>query len=181
MMLLTYRNRVPFDVYTLINNTTNAHNDNGTTLAGYDVANVFICPNCIKKYNLYNETNTSVLTINKQISQIQKGDIENKYICYVNNCMSYFASEYILPLDQCQLQSDDMLSDDMLADNIQPSDNPLWHFAMTFCEKVSCQECPACETRTIYEKEMLHEPCVTNLYRWIIMQANQITNLSTKG
>lgn len=43
-----------------------------------------------------------------------------------------------------------------------------------FCCLTECKNCPVYimgyEKRTKEEKENLHEPCVTNLYKWILQQ-----------
>lgn len=43
-----------------------------------------------------------------------------------------------------------------------------------FCCLTECKNCPVCihnfERRTDYEKTCLHEPCVSNLYKWVIEQ-----------
>lgn len=39
------------------------------------------------------------------------------------------------------------------------------------CELIECRNCPVCienyDRRTEFEKTCLHEPCVSNLYKWV--------------
>lgn len=53
----------------------------------------------------------------------------------------------------------------------------LSELATQFCCLTECKNCPVTihnyEKRTEYEKTSLHEPCVLNLYKWIIEQANK--------
>lgn len=49
-----------------------------------------------------------------------------------------------------------------------------------FCCLTECKNCPVVihkyETRSIKEKVTLHDPCVTNLYKWIIEEAKKDDN-----
>lgn len=51
----------------------------------------------------------------------------------------------------------------------------LSELATQFCCLTECNNCPVTickyEKRSEYEKTSLHEPCVSNLYKWIIEQA----------
>jgi hypothetical protein len=44
--------------------------------------------------------------------------------------------------------------------------------AVRICESLSCDNCPVnifdCDRRTNYEKTMLHTPCCTQLYNWML-------------
>ncbi len=50
--------------------------------------------------------------------------------------------------------------------------------AGVFCCLLECENCPVMihkyEKRTKLDKEILHEPCCTNLYKWIIEQGKLI-------
>lgn len=52
--------------------------------------------------------------------------------------------------------------------------------ATQFCCLTECNNCPVMihgyEKRTKLDKEILHEPCCTNLYKWIIEQGKLINN-----
>ena len=54
----------------------------------------------------------------------------------------------------------------------------LEELAEQFCCLTECKNCPVAihkyETRSIREKVTLHEPCVTNLYKWIIEEAKKV-------
>ena len=51
----------------------------------------------------------------------------------------------------------------------------LGELATQFCCLTECENCPVhihnFDKRTEYEKTCLHEPCVSNLYKWILEQA----------
>lgn len=53
--------------------------------------------------------------------------------------------------------------------------NTLGELAIRCCEMLECKNCPVhihnFDKRTEDEKQMLHIPCVTNLYKWIVEQA----------
>lgn len=52
--------------------------------------------------------------------------------------------------------------------------------ATIFCTMIECKNCPVViydyDKRTKYEKEMLHTPCCTNLYSWIIENALDVNS-----
>ena len=54
----------------------------------------------------------------------------------------------------------------------------LYDIAIQICTVTECKNCPVhyepFETRTEFEKESQHEPCCTNLYRWILERADEI-------
>ena len=54
----------------------------------------------------------------------------------------------------------------------------LGELATQFCCVTECKNCPVViydfEKRTEYEKTCLHEPCVSNLYKWILEQAKKL-------
>ncbi len=54
----------------------------------------------------------------------------------------------------------------------------LGELASQFCCVTECKNCPVViheyEKRTKLDKEVLHEPCCTNLYKWIIEQSQKI-------
>ena len=56
----------------------------------------------------------------------------------------------------------------------------LGELATQFCCLTECKNCPVMihryEKRTKYDKEVLHEPCCTNLHKWIIEQAKVLSN-----
>ena len=49
--------------------------------------------------------------------------------------------------------------------------------AVVLCMALGCENCPVTlfdyDKRTEYEKCCLHEPCQTNLYKWLVEQARQ--------
>lgn len=49
--------------------------------------------------------------------------------------------------------------------------------AVVLCMALGCKNCPVTlfdyDKRTEYEKCCLHEPCQTNLYKWLIEQTKQ--------
>ena len=50
--------------------------------------------------------------------------------------------------------------------------------ALQICCLIDCKNCPVhihkYEKRTQEEKEELHDPCVSNLYKWIIEEAKKV-------
>ena len=42
-------------------------------------------------------------------------------------------------------------------------DNMNWEEAINFCETHECEDCPAVEKRTEFQKKVLHYPCCWNL------------------
>ena len=65
--------------------------------------------------------------------------------------------------------------------NEEELDNPiktLGELATQLCCVTECKNCPVSihnfEKRTEYEKTCLHEPCVSNLYKWILEQAKKL-------
>ena len=55
----------------------------------------------------------------------------------------------------------------------------LGELASQFCCLTECEHCPVMihgyERRTKLDKEILHEPCCTNLYKWIIEKSKEIS------
>ena len=53
----------------------------------------------------------------------------------------------------------------------------LMGLAIRFCALMGCKNCPVklqnYEKRTEYEKTCLHEPCFSNLHKWILEQAEK--------
>lgn len=58
----------------------------------------------------------------------------------------------------------------------------LEELATQFCCLTECKNCPVhihkADKRTEEEKCCLHEPCVTNLYRWIIEETKKVEDES---
>ena len=54
----------------------------------------------------------------------------------------------------------------------------LGNLAMQFCCLTECKNCPVyihkADKRTEYECCELHDPCVINLYKWIIEEAKKV-------
>lgn len=63
----------------------------------------------------------------------------------------------------------------MLEEEMNRSIKTLAELATQFCCLTECENCPVMiydyEKRSKLEKENLHEPCCTNLYKWIIEQS----------
>ena len=62
----------------------------------------------------------------------------------------------------------------------------LYEMASRFCVLAGCENCSVhiynYEKRTPYEKEALHEPCCSNLYKWFIEEAQSfILNETSKS
>ena len=53
----------------------------------------------------------------------------------------------------------------------------IYDVASKFCMLSECENCPVhiyhYEKRTQYEKENLHEPCCSNLYKWFIEEVQK--------
>ena len=70
---------------------------------------------------------------------------------------------------------------DELVELISCLDSPVRTFrdiAVKLCETISCENCPVelydCDRRGHYEKVVLHEPCCTQLEKWILNEARLI-------
>lgn len=63
----------------------------------------------------------------------------------------------------------------LLQEELYHPANTLGELAIRCCEMLGCENCPVhihnFDKRTDYEKQMLHIPCIVNLYKWIIEQA----------
>ena len=55
----------------------------------------------------------------------------------------------------------------------------LYDIAVRLCETLSCENCPViiheCDKRTYQEKEVLHQPCYTQLHNWMVEQVKLTT------
>lgn len=99
----------------------------------------------------------------------------------VEHCFNRFGKQYTVDCDEnCEfakvikekkkLELELMLNEEQSKIPI----STLEELATQFCGLVECEACPVVihnfEKRTEYEKTCLHEPCCTNLYKWILEQ-----------
>lgn len=76
--------------------------------------------------------------------------------------------------EDCEQLAEWLLELKLLKEEMDRPIKTLGELATQFCCWTECKNCPvyihSFEKRTEYEKTCLHEPCVSNLYKWIIEQ-----------
>lgn len=105
MKKLLYKG-IKFDDFQLYNGEPERYGDyNSESLDKFEGVDVYVCPHCIKKYNLYAECDTTEEEVNRQI----KEDLECNYydlVCGVKGCYNknandgYFSTEGCLLVDE---------------------------------------------------------------------------------
>ena len=93
MNKLIYDKKIVFDDFQLYRESDNSceseygYPENKTTIEEWEEVNVYICPHCIKKYGLYNETETTREQIDKVIADQKNGGYKYYDLtCGVDGC-----------------------------------------------------------------------------------------------
>lgn len=109
MKILIYKG-IKFDDFQLYRETSNSSeceyrypSDENLNLNDYDGADVYICPQCIKKYNLYNEADAYIETIEKYING-EYDDGEYSLTCGVKGCYNGNSFDTYFCIDKCKLE-----------------------------------------------------------------------------
>ena len=100
-------------------------------------------------------------------------------------CMNRYGKQYTKECDnECDYAKsvkEKKKIEKQLSDLMEEMDRPiktLGELVTQFCCLTECKNCPIIihnyEKRTEYEKTCLHEPCCSNLYKWIVEQAKGI-------
>lgn len=114
-----------------------------------------------------------------------KDNVENKIEkklfnpCY-EHCYLKYGKEYSSECDlKCEYAKAVLLNNAMEEERSIPV-KTLMGLVIRFCALHGCKNCPVnlqdYEKRTEYEKTCLHEPCFSNLYKWILEQAEKERN-----
>lgn len=73
------------------------------TLEGFEEVDVYICPHCVKKYNLYDEAETHEDVVDKYISgEYDDGDMS--MTCGIEGCLNNNAFDSWLSINKCVLK-----------------------------------------------------------------------------
>ena len=108
MKKLLYKG-IEFDDFQLYNGETNDYGDyNSKSLDGFDSANVYVCPHCIKKYELYAECGVFKEEIEKEIAEteyngITFGNHHQDLTCGVKGCYNKNSYDCMFSTEECQL------------------------------------------------------------------------------
>lgn len=90
----------------------------------------------------------------------------------IDFCYAKFNKQYSSDCDDKCEYAKVIKEKKMLEEEMDRSVHTLQELAAQFCCLTECNNCPVViygyEKRTKEEKETLHEPCCTNLYKWII-------------
>ena len=108
MKKLIYKGIV-FDDFQLYNGDTGDYGDyNSESLNKFNSANVYVCPHCIKKYNLYAECGVFKEEIEKEIAEteyngITFGNHHQDLTCGVKECYNKNSYDCMFNTENCQL------------------------------------------------------------------------------
>lgn len=106
MKILKYKG-IEFDDYQLYQDSGNGKygcpSDENLNLNDYNEADVYVCPQCIKKYNLYNEADEDTKTIEKYISG-EYDDGTHSLICGVKGCYNGNSFDTYFYINECKLE-----------------------------------------------------------------------------
>jgi hypothetical protein len=108
MKKLIYKGIV-FDDFQLYNGNTGDYGDyNSESLNKFDSANVYVCPHCIKKYNLYTECGVFKEEIEKEIAETEYNGITfgshyQDIVCGVKGCNNTNSYNCMFSTENCQL------------------------------------------------------------------------------
>ena len=102
MKKLLYKG-IEFDDFQLYNGEPERYGDyQSESLDEFESVDVYVCPHCIKKYNLYAECGTTEEKVNEQI----KMDMECNYhdwVCGVKGCYNRNSLDGYFSTEGCQL------------------------------------------------------------------------------
>lgn len=110
MNKLLYNKKVAFDDFQLYREADNSseceygYPQDEIVISEWEEANVYICPHCIKKYGLYNETETTEEKINK-VLEAQASEDYDYYgmTCGVDGCYNEDAFDGWLSIRKSEL------------------------------------------------------------------------------
>ena len=108
-MSLIYTNNnteVEFDNYCLYNGETDEYSENGENFDGYEIADVYVCPHCIKKYGLYSECDTTESATDASIEyHTENGYSSDTPVCFVKGCYNTESFDGTLNLSLCRINA----------------------------------------------------------------------------
>lgn len=96
--------------------------DENLNTEGWEEADVYICPHCIKKYNLYAEAETDVETVEQYIYG-EFDDGMHSMVCGVKGCNNGNSFDCCINIAGCQIEENE--------------EHPMerdYHFAVTLCD-----------------------------------------------
>ena len=104
MKKLLYKG-IEFDDFQLYNGEPERYGDcNSESLDGFEGAEVYICPCCVKKYGLYKEAETTEEQNNSCIEDmIEEPEHYDHPICGVKGCNNGNSHDGWLDIKECQL------------------------------------------------------------------------------
>lgn len=110
MKKLVYDGKIKFDDFQLYREANNSggcdygYPENETTIEEWEEVNVYICPYCIKKHRLYEETETTEEEINKVIKDQKDGNY-NYYdlTCGIDGCNNKDSFDGWLSIEKSKL------------------------------------------------------------------------------
>lgn len=108
MKKLIYKGIV-FNDFQLYNGDTGDYGDyNSESLNKFNSANVYVCPHCIKKYNLYAECGVFKKEIEKEIAETEYNGITfgshyQDIVCGVKSCNNTNSYDCMINTKECQL------------------------------------------------------------------------------
>lgn len=98
---------VTFDDYCLYNGATDEYSENGEKLDGYEIADVYICPHCIKKYGLYSESDITENNVDASIEDCtENGYSSDTPVCGVKGCYNTESFDGTLLTALCRVIKD---------------------------------------------------------------------------
>lgn len=110
MNKLIYDNKVVFDDFQLYKEADNSNGceydypENETNIEEWEEVNVYICPHCIKKYGLYNETETTEEMIDRVIADQKNGNYDYfDLVCGIDGCNNKDSFDGWLSIDKSRL------------------------------------------------------------------------------
>lgn len=110
MNKLVYDKRVVFDDFQLYREANNSgeceygYPYSKTTIGEWEEVNVYICPHCIKKYGLYEESETTIEQIDKIIAEQRNGNYQYYDLtCSVDGCYNKDSFDVYLSIKKSRL------------------------------------------------------------------------------
>lgn len=97
---LNYKN-ITMDAFTFYNEDKDEHKqeDNIKSLDFNGYGWSYICPHCVKKYNLYKEVGTK----EQAIEDVINSGYEDDFICCIDGCENKNAMEFSFEINECEL------------------------------------------------------------------------------
>lgn len=93
----------------------------------------------------------------------------------VEHCYRKYGKQYSSDCDDKCEYAKTVKEKKLLEEELDRPIKTLGELVAQFCCLIECKNCPVMiheyEKRTKLDKEVLHEPCCTNLYKWIIEQS----------